>query len=63
MNALGKTTLNVTGKINGLSLKPKINGETRLFKIADNNNSNLRQSYDNSNKNISLRNLNTIGSK
>jgi len=61
--AIANGTLNNSGKVNGLSLKPKINPDSKLFQINDNSNSNIRQSYDSSNKNNSLRNLNTIGSK
>lgn len=55
--------LNTSGNFNGVSLKPQINPDTKLFQINNGSNRNIRQSYDSSQKNISLGCLNTIGSK
>ena len=50
-------------EINGISLKPYLNSEAPLFKINNKGNISVRQSYDTSQNNISLRNLNSNGSK
>ena len=48
---------------NGISIKPLLNPEVPLFKLNNIDGSNIRQSYENPLKNISLGTLNTISSK
>ena len=52
----------INPEVTGVSLKPYLNSEAPLFKINKGNIS-VRQSYDTSQNNISLRNLNSNGSK
>lgn len=48
---------------NGISIKPTMQTEQPIFELNASSKGSIRQSYDNSHKNISLGNLNTIESK